>query len=48
MEKIRKYNQKVGKIGQAINQTPTQGSKHDKIWVQWASNISSKNMLMRV
>jgi hypothetical protein len=31
MKKTRKDNQKVGKIGQAINQTPTQKLKHDKI-----------------
>jgi len=31
MKKTRENNQKVGKIGQVISQTPTQELEHDKI-----------------
>jgi hypothetical protein len=31
VQKTRKDNRKVGKIGQAINYAPTPGSKQDKI-----------------
>ncbi len=48
METIGEDNQKVGKIGQIINQVWAQGLKHDKIWAQWASSIPSENMLKRV
>jgi hypothetical protein len=32
VRKIGEDNQKVGKIGQVISQTPTLRIKHDKIW----------------
>jgi len=48
MEKSGEDNQKVGKIGKAIRQTPTPRLEHDKIWAWWASCIPSKNMLKKV
>jgi hypothetical protein len=33
------------KVDRAINQVPTLGPKHDKIWAQWVSNILPKSML---
>jgi len=48
MEKIREDKWRVGKIGWAISQVPAPGPKHDNIWAQWASNISSESMLKKV
>jgi hypothetical protein len=48
VEKTREDNQKVVKIGRIINQVLAPSPKHDKIWAQWASNISSKSMLEKV
>jgi hypothetical protein len=45
MEKDREDNWKAKKVGWTINQMPTMGPEHDKIWTQWVSNIMSKNML---
>jgi hypothetical protein len=41
-------SRKLGKIGQTISQKLAFGPKHDIIQAQWASNISSKNMLKKV
>jgi hypothetical protein len=32
VEKIKEDNQKVGKIGRTINQTPAPKPNHDTIW----------------
>jgi hypothetical protein len=45
VQKIGEDNRKVGKISWIVNQAPTLGPKHDKIWAWWASDVSSKNML---
>jgi hypothetical protein len=42
MENIKEANQKFGKIGRTVNQAPTHGLEHDRIWAQWASNIPSR------
>ncbi len=34
VQKNKEDNQKVGKIGRTINQAPTLGPKHDKIWAR--------------
>jgi hypothetical protein len=48
MENIEKTSQKPRKIGLTISQALTPKPKHDIIQAQWASNISSKNMLKKV
>ncbi len=48
VRKIGEDNQKVGKTGQVISQTPTLRIKHDKIWAWWASNVSLESMLEKV
>jgi hypothetical protein len=48
VQKNREDNWKAGKISQIINQVPTLGSEHDKIWTQWASNVLLKNMLKQI
>ncbi len=47
MEKIGKNNWKARKTSRTINQVPTLGLKHDKIWAWWALNISLENMLFK-
>jgi hypothetical protein len=48
MQKMGENNQKVGKIGQAISQTPIPRPEHDKIWAQWDSDVPMNSMLEKV
>jgi hypothetical protein len=48
MEKDGENNQKVGKASQAISQTFSSKSEHDKTQTQWISNNLSKSMLERI
>jgi hypothetical protein len=48
MEKDGENNQKVGKANQAISQTFSSKSEHDKTQTQWISNNLSKSMLERI
>jgi hypothetical protein len=48
VKKDREDNQKVGKVGQVVNQTPTLGLEHDKIQTRWVSYILSESMLDKV
>jgi hypothetical protein len=48
VKKIGEDNRKVGKTSWIVSKAFALGPKHDKIWAQWASNISSKNMSERV
>jgi hypothetical protein len=45
MEKDGEDKWKARKAGWIVNQTPTLGPKHDKIWAQCILDIMSKNML---
>jgi len=47
MEKDGENHRKAKKVGWTVNQTPTLGLEHDKIWTQWVSDIMLKNMLTR-
>jgi hypothetical protein len=42
MKKIGEDNRKVRKTDQDVSQAFAPGPKQDKIWTQWALNISSK------
>jgi len=42
MEKDGEDHRKAKKVGWIVNQTPTLGLEHDKIWAQWVSNIMLK------
>jgi hypothetical protein len=48
VQKIKKISQKLGKIGQTINQKLAFGLEHDIIRAWWVSNILMKNMLKKV
>jgi hypothetical protein len=48
MQNPRENNQNVGKNGRVVSEMITLGLEHDKIWAQWASNVSLEGMLERV